>query len=188
MDFIKITTKELYGLDLDDYKDRILYVQFNPDIDSIERKDRNYLEANLLKPENWDRTINIATEIKKNRNPGMLIFASALNILLFSPTYREALVSKIGEILLKEKSNTYVFTVSTSAFKEEIANWEEKSDNLIMTRMEKPMRLFLKILRMKDVEFLKKEIEVPASKQMLMKIKEVSESSRNRIIPMLSKM
>jgi len=49
------------------------------------------------------------------------------------------------------------------------------------------MRLFLKILRMKDVEFLKKEIEVPASKQMLMKIKEVSESSRNRIIPMLSK-
>jgi len=84
MDFIKITTKELYGLDLDDYKDRILYVQFNPDIDSIERKDRNYLEANLLKPENWDRTINIATEIKKNRNPGMLIFASALNILLFS--------------------------------------------------------------------------------------------------------
>ena len=188
MDFIKITTKELYGLDLDDYKDRILYVQFNPDIDSIERKDRNYLEANLLKPENWDRTINIATEIKKNRNPGMLIFASALNILLFSPTYRELLLSKIGEILLKEKSNTYVFTVSTSAFKEEIANWEEKSDNLIMTRMEKPMRLFLKILRMKDVEFLKKEIEVPASKQMLMKIKEVSESSRNRIIPMLSKM
>ena len=117
----------------------------------------------------------------------MLIFASALNILLFSPTYREPLVSKIGEILLKEKSNTYVFTVSTSAFKKEIENWEEKSDNLIMTRMEKPMRLFLRILRMKDVEFLKKEIEVPASKQMLIKIKEVSESSRNRIIPMVSK-
>lgn len=53
----------------------------------------------------------------------------------------------------------------------------------MITRMEKSMRLFFKITKMKGVKFSKEEIEVPVSQEALKKIKKIAESSRNQILP-----
>jgi hypothetical protein len=52
------------------------------------------------------------------------------------------------------------------------------ADNLMFMRMGKPMKLFLKIGRMKEVGFQKKEKEVPISKEMFKAINEIAEATR----------
>lgn len=57
----------------------------------------------------------------------------------------------------------------------------------MFTRMEKPMKLFLKILRMKYVNYSKKEKEVPVSEEMLKEINEIAEATRKTRIPEIMK-
>jgi len=83
------------------------------------------------------------------------------------------------------KRQTYIFSVSTSAFADEIKIWEEAADNLMFTRIEKPMRLFFRVSKMKGVRFSKEELEVPVSKETLEEIREVAETTRRRTIPQI---
>jgi hypothetical protein len=53
--------------------------------------------------------------------------------------------------------------------------------------MEKPMKLFLKIERMKNVEFVKEEKEVPISEALLKEINEIAEATRKTRIPEIMK-
>lgn len=93
---------------------------------------------------------------------GILVFASALNLLLFSPTYGEAFLKKMETVLRDDKSRSYIFSVSTTSKKKEIDRLEALADNLIMTHSEQqPFRLYMRIVRMKDVPFLGEEIQVP---------------------------
>lgn len=116
-----------------------------------------------------------------------LVFGSALNLLLFSPTYKDDIIKNLTNIIKNDKSKTYLFSVSTSAFADEIKLWEEAADNLMYTRMEKPMRLFFKITKMKEVKFSREEMQVPISREILMEIKETAEATRKRIIPEIMK-
>jgi len=120
--------------------------------------------------------------------PGILIFGSALNLLLFSPTYGEAILDKIKETIVANKTRTYIFSVSTSAKAEEISKIEEAADNLIVSRAEKePFRLFIKVLRMKDMQYDSTEVLVPISPKMLNHIKKIADHSRSIVIPAISK-
>ena len=186
-EFVSKALSEIYNINLNDYKDKVIHVKFDPKIDSYENVNgNNIIKANLLKPEVWDSVIREAeNKIVKNKL-GVLVFGSALNLLLFSPTYKNILLDKINK-LLKDKTRTYLFSVSTSAFSEEIKLWEESADNLMFTRMEKPMKLFFKIERMKNVRFQSKESFVPIPQKVLLDIKRVAEATRSRIIPELTK-
>ena len=122
-----------------------------------------------------------------DEGPGIIVFGSALNLLLFSPTYGEKILRKMDVVFRKNKCRTYIFSVSTTAKKEEIAHLEEAADNLIMTRSEKePFRLFLRIVRMKDVRFSGEEIQVAMAPKSLANVKEIAEHSRKRVIPQIS--
>jgi len=70
-------------------------------------------------------------------------------------------------------------------FTEEIEHLEKAADNLMFTRMEKPMKLFFYIEKMVEVAFSKDEVMVPISKEILNEIKDVAEISRNKIVPRL---
>ena len=177
MDFVKEVMSDLYNLDISNYE--VKFIQFDPSVDKYEER-ADYLKANLLKPEVWDYVID------KYVDEDTMLFASALNLLLFSPTYKGKILDKIDEIV-KSSEGTYVFSVSTSAFGDLIKRWEDSSDNLMFTRMEKPGRLFLRVERMKDVEFSKEELEIPIPSDVLKKIKDVAEHTRSRIIPTVSK-
>lgn len=72
-------------------------------------------------------------------------------------------------------------------YAEEIKHLEEAADNLMFTRMEKPMKLFFNIEKMSEVTFSDKEVSVPISKEILKEIKDVAEMSRKKILPKLKK-
>lgn len=108
--------------------------------------------------------------------------------MLFSPTYGEAIFNKIKENIAKDKSKTYIFSVSTSAKADEISKIEEAADNLFIAHAEqKPFRLFLNVLRMKDVCYHADETLVPISPKILNHIKKIADHSRNIVIPANSK-
>jgi len=177
MDFVREVMSALYGLDISNYE--IKFIQFDPFLEKYEEQ-ADYLKANLLKPEVWDYIID------KYVDEDTMLFASALNLLLFSKTYKDKIWDKLDAIL-KSPKGTYIFSVSTNVFRDLIKRWEDSSDNLMFTRMERPGKLFLRIERMKDVKFSKEEIEIPISPNVLKKIKDVAERARTRIIPIVSR-
>lgn len=145
------------------------------------------IKANLLKPEIWNKVIEIADSMIEKRDLGTMVFGSALNLLLFSPTYKNEVIRNLENIIKNDKSKTYIFSVSTSAFADEIKLWEKAADNLMFTRMEKPMRLFFKISKMKELNFSREEVNVPISREAFMEMKDIAEGTRKRIIPEMMK-
>lgn len=145
------------------------------------------IKANLLKPEIWNKVIEIADSMIEKRDLGTMVFGSALNLLLFSPTYKNEVIRNLENIIKNDKSKTYIFSVSTSAFADEIKLWEKAADNLMFTRIEKPMRLFFKISKMKELNFSREEVNVPISREAFMEIKDIAERTRKRIIPEMRK-
>jgi len=186
-EFVKSVMSKIYKIDLEDYRRRIAYIQFDPSIDGYEVMEDNIIKANLLKPNVWNKTIKKADSIIEKNNLGSLVCGSALNMLLISPTYRENVLKNLETIIKTDKSMTYIFCVSTSPFTDEIKIWEEAADNLIYMRMEKPMRLFLKISRMRGVKFSGEEVAVPISKEILIEIKNIVNATLKRVMPVLIK-
>lgn len=191
-DFVEGAMEKIYDIKLVDYKEKLKFVEFapslEPSVSSIEKSGEGTIKANLVNPEVWDKAIEIASnQIKQKTELGTLVFASALNLLLFSRTYGEKILEKLRGVIKGDKTKTYLFTVSTTAHREKIRVLENAADNLMFTRTEKPMKLFLKIIRMKDVPFSKNEIEVPLKTEDLRTIKNLAEKSRTNLIPMIAR-
>jgi archaellum biogenesis ATPase FlaH len=179
--FLEKSLRELYNINVNDYSKKVGFIGLNLDIEDFVIQ-RNKIRANLLKSDIWDRSIN---KLEENLEKGdTLVFASALNLLLFSPTHRKELLKKLSE-MIKENKRSYLFTVSTNAFRDLIKEWEDKAENLMFTHMDSDMSLRLEVKRLenKDVE---EEVVVPLSKEKLLQIREVAESSRKRVIPKIS--
>jgi len=177
-ELVRTAMKKLYNMDLNNYHGRIVFIQFDPSADRCEKIKNDTLKANMVKPELWDEAIEKAESMLEKTDMGIMVFGSALNLLLFSKTYKNSILNKLKEVIQNDRSRTYAFAVSTSALADEIEILENVADNLMFTRMEKPMKLFLKIVRMKGVEFLKKEMEVPIPEEMLEEINKIAEATR----------
>jgi len=65
------------------------------------------LQANVVKPELWDKAIEMAEDMVEKTELGTMVFGSALNLLLFSKTYGEAILDKLKNALQNDKSRTY---------------------------------------------------------------------------------
>ncbi|MEA3432090.1 MAG: ATPase domain-containing protein [candidate division WOR-3 bacterium] len=186
--FVKTSLKRLYDLNVDEYTKKLAYIQFDHDIDTWEKGNGNTIKANLLKPDVWEEAVNEAEKLLADGGDlGTLLFASALNLLLFSHTYRKLNLDKFEKLLSEDKNRTYIFSVSTSAFREDIKRWEKAADNLMFARLEEPMKLYLRIDKMENKKVPSEEIPVPMKKEILEEIKEVAESTRKREIPKLRK-
>jgi hypothetical protein len=121
--------------------------------------------------------------------PGILLFGSALNLLLFSPTYGADILEKMKAAAQGVQGITYLFAASTTAKAEEIAELEAVVDNLIVTRSTKsPFRLYMQVIRSKGNAHLSAEIEVPFSAELLVDVKEIADHSRKKVIPLVSKL
>jgi len=139
----------------------------------------SYKDEKLLKRE---KVLNLASTKLPDEGPGLLIFGSALNLLLFSPTYGDVIFEKIKNTIVSNTDKTYLFSVSTLAKAEEIAN------NLILSRSQKkPFRLFIKILKIRDEQYDSAEVQVPISPKTLDHIKEIADHSRSKVIPAILK-
>jgi len=187
-EFITESIKNVTGLNLNDYVDKIIFLQLDVGISGLIGEGKNIIRANLVKPVIWDKALDVAADRLPKEGPGILIFGSALNLLLFSPTYGDAILDKIMETIATNKTRTHIFSVSTSAKAEEISKIEEVADNLLISRAEKePFRLFMKVLRMKGMQYDSTEVLVPISPKTLNHIKKIADHSRSIVIPAISK-
>lgn len=175
-----INVMKIFGVDLLKENDRVFYIELDPTIKDIEKIDENTIKANLVKPDVWD-------EIRKYMKGNEMVVASALNLLFFSKTYGDKIYEKLREIIKNDKNTTYFFTINSDAFRDKALGLEEVADNLMFSRMEKPMKLFLRIERMKGVKFLNKEVKIPLGKNILKSIKMEAEKGKKNLIPMISK-
>lgn len=123
--------KALYNLDMNDYQGRFLHIQFDHTIASIEEISNSRLKANLVKPENWDLLLNKAQNMVESSGPGLLFFATALNLPLSAPTYREQLLEKWQQMLRNNRSVSFIFAISTSMLEEKAHEVEAMADNLV---------------------------------------------------------
>lgn len=183
MEFTKNAMSKLYNITLEDYNRKVVLIQLDLNVNNYEIIGNNVIKANLVSPEVWNEVIERAESMIEKGSLGTMVFGTALNLLLFSPTYRNATIKNIENAIKNDKTKTYIFSVSSSAFADEIRQWEDVADNLMFTRMDKPFELFFKISRMKDADFSMEEVKVPMSKETFLEIRETAEATRKRIIP-----
>lgn len=188
-EFIAAALKRVAQVDLDDCKERVAFIELDITQEDVALAATNRLKANVVRPEIWDAAISEAYSLVPNEGPGILFFGSALNLLLFSPTYSTGVLERMKNTVQNDKQHTYLFTVSTSAQREQIAELEAVADNCIESRSVKsPFRLFMHVVRMKDSPFISDEVEVPFPSELLVEVKEVADHSRLRVIPSIRKL
>lgn len=187
--FIAAGLRKVARIDLNDYQDRIAFIELDASLDSMTPVDGNRFSANMVKPEVWDLAVQKACQLVPEKGPGILVFASALNLLLFSPTYHLGILEKLKAAAQGNASISYLLSASTTAKKEEISQVEDAASSLIETHSTKsPFRLYMQIKRIQGVPFIGDEIEVPFSPDVLKEVKEVADHSRKKVIPLVSKL
>ena len=187
--FIVAGLKNVAGLELADYEKQSVFIELDATLEGMTEPEGNHFKANLAKPKIWDASLTQACSMLPSNGLGVLIFGSALNLLLFSPTYGADILEKMKETAQNTEKHSYLFSASTTAKGEEIAELEAVVDHLIMTRSTKqPFRLFMQIERIKNAPFKPEEIEVPISENTLHNVKAIAEHSRQRVIPLISKL
>ena len=187
-DFIFEGLRQVADLNLDDFEGRYSFIELDAELKGMEVVSNHRIRANLVKPKVWEAALDAALAcLQKEEGPGTLVFGSALNLLLFSPTYGKEILETIKSTMARTDSLTFLFSVSSSAKKEMIAELEVAADNLLESHSTRdPFRLFLRVHRMKGVPFGKEELAVPISSGMLEEVKAVADHSRKRVIPLIS--
>lgn len=185
-----VNTMRVLNIDLGDYYGNVFFIELDPVISDIKLISDNHIKANFIKPKVWDESTSLANIYLSNNSSdiGTMIVGAALNLLFFSPTYGEAIYTKIKEKLERDKSKTYFFTVNTDIFKERVRELEVIADNLMFSRMEKPMKIYLKIARMRGVPFKDTEVEVPLSNEVLESIRKEAERGKKNLIPAIKRL
>ncbi len=83
-EFLSTSLRTVTGLDVANYLDRVAFIELDVTIDGMETPDGNSFKANLVKPAIWDASIEQACSLVSEEGPGIMVFGSALNLLLFS--------------------------------------------------------------------------------------------------------
>ncbi|WP_181685184.1 hypothetical protein [Halorhabdus salina] len=187
-DFVAETMAELYDVDVEEYASELSFVEFDPEMDptieAIDRPDDGPIRANLLDSAVWTEAIDSAAEPLADDGPGTLVFATALNLFLFASTYREESLDTFLRTIEREDDRTYLFTVSTSAFADEIARVESAADTVLLTEMD-DQRLQLRGVDSESVPVETDFAQVPFTPEQISTIKSVSEETRTSLIPTL---
>ncbi len=173
----------VYGLEPDEYKGQIFYIDFDPNLEAWEDVAEDQVKANLLHADSWDVMLKLAEKRLDLEKHPPIIFGAALNILLFSPTYRQEVFQKLMEIIKSDQNS--LFTISNNVFEDKMQALENAADNLIFTHSGGQMELHLRIERMKGVPFSNEDVIVPLSEHELRGMRSEAEKMRKHLIPLL---
>ncbi|AWB26290.1 hypothetical protein [Halococcoides cellulosivorans] len=189
-EFVVETIDRLYGLDVTG-DDQVAFVDFDPEMDpsvtAMESPADGPIRANLLADDVWRASIDRAVARVDGDGPGTLVVASALNLLLFSETYREEAIDTLLDAVERDDDLTRLFAVSTSAFEDEIERIEAAADTVLVSAMDDG-RLRLRGESSASVDVSTEFVDVPFSADQIESIKAVSEETRQTLIPTLKDM
>ena len=177
----------LYNLNPAEFRNRIIFIDLDPQIDTVDQIQPDMIRANILKPELLRKSIETGQHLLNSSRENVMLYGSALNILFFSHTWGDKIFAEWERLLFHEKEYTSTFSVSTSAFREKIEQLEILADNLMYTRMGKSMAMRFQIVRVKGARFEPIDVTVPLTEETLTSLKTETDRFRKRIIPMVSK-
>jgi len=175
----------IYDINLKNYVNRIYFVDFDLEGDQPVQIAENHVKTNLLKPENWQTTIDQAKNQLDAKNHPTIIFGAALNILLFSPTFGNQIFNYFKELI--ESGENSLFTISNNVFEVKMRELETRADNLLFTHSGRNLELHLQTARMKDVLFKETDLVVPLTEEELRNMRSEAERMRKHLIPLLKK-
>ncbi len=181
--FIEADLATLYDVRLSDYPDSTFFLKFDLDLDAagaeIRQAAPNILSANLVNPDAWERALEVADRSLGASEPGTLLFSSALNLLLFSPTYGERTLAWLQAQLREPRDRTCLFTVSSSALGEQIAMLEEAARNLLFAEMREPDKVLrFWVARLQEVPYSTEVVTVPLDRHTLKQMKQRADAAR----------
>lgn len=164
------------------------FVNLDVGVEKVEAVDELGIKACLARPDHWRAAMDYIVDSLPKEGPGILVFAAALNLLMFSPTYGDDIVSEMLTTM-EDTRFSVLFSAGTKPMAARVKKLETAADNLIMShKPEDVFELFMRIERMKDLRFSDEEIRIPIPSSELSSMREVAEHSRKRVIPELSQL
>ena len=177
-DFISGNLVELYGVDPAEYAQDFLHVEFDPDIEGIQEVSHDHLKANVVTPDTWALILDEADSRFEDDELGTLFFATALNLPLFSRTYRAELLETF-EDLFDAGDVTTLFCLSTSMIEDVARSVASLSDNLLFADpLDDHETLHFRVDRATDVPFSSEDLEAPFTYEQLTAVKDRSDDYR----------
>lgn len=174
-----------HNVSTNDIAGRIVYIDFDPQINDLKKVSKDELRANLLKTDVFEATIEKAQNMLPQSDSGIMTYMTALNMLLYSKTYGTAIFNKYLK-MVKDKQQ-YLFSFSNNIFADKMHEIENAADNEIYVHGTGIMRLSLKIMKMKEVPFVQDEIETPFTEELIsMHLKSIQQM-RQTLIPIIRK-
>ena len=181
----------LYGRSLQEFPDSHFFILLDAGLDSregcVEVAGSNSIRCNILNPKVWQEALALASASMEGQGP-ILIFASALNLLLMSPTYGEQFFQMLLDTIRNPGSGTYLLAVSSSILLKKIIILEQAADHLFfMDRVSGDPRLQLRAARVRDAGFFGAAVPVPAKREFVEELKNEAMASRRILIPTVSR-
>jgi len=188
--FLLESYRRVIGDDLDTYRDRIAFIALDPTVDRTGPLRGNRVAANVVVPDTWTEAIAQGREFVSPAlsadGPGVLVFASALNLLMFSPTWRRQITER-AIATMSDPALTCVFSVSEKPHPELIDRIVAAADTVIYSeRPASEFTLIMRVLRSGTARFAPDAITIPIPEEELAATREIAEASRKRIIPAIS--
>ncbi|MDR5657031.1 hypothetical protein RH831_07535 [Halodesulfurarchaeum sp. HSR-GB] len=178
-DFLAHAAADLYDYDLRESGEYV-HVRFDPDIDGVQHTGEKALRANLVDPENWEQTLDTAIESVGGGGPGILFFATALNLPLLSPTHADPLIETVGDVFDREV--TSLVCVSTSMLANRARAVGDLADTLVTASvLEAPKRLQFTVERQDGEPVESNSVEAPFDPTLLESIQQRAE--RAKVVP-----
>jgi len=182
--------REAYGIRLSEFEASTAFVYFDRTMDPYKKRimllKDGEIASNLANPDNFSRAIDLAALSLPNEGPGTLIFATAVNLLLFSESFAEAMHALLQRQLREDKRYSWLYTATTSTLVEKIASLEEAAENLLISERPEPEgRPLLRAVRARHVRWREEAVELPLDFRMLQRMRQRAKESREVNIPAL---
>jgi KaiC/GvpD/RAD55 family RecA-like ATPase len=183
--------RDLLNLDLRDFAGSHFFILFDTDLDphksAVEAAGHNALRANLVNPRAWREAVAAASAVLDGGGP-TLVFASALNLLLFSPTYGDQMYSMLLETIRNTGSWTYLLALSSSILLRKGIVLEHAADHLfVMERVPRQRYVHLRAARVRNAAFRAEAVRAPVQADFLEDLKNEAVASRRILIPLVSR-
>ena len=177
LSYFNINTAEIRG--------RIIYVNFDPKIKNYKKVKDDELKANLLNPVIFNTVLDKASNLLSASNSDILTYMTALNMLLYSRSYKNDILKKFHTLINSQSNN--LFTFSDNVFADDMTEIKEKADNVFYVHGTGIMHLGLKILSINRNSVSNIEIETPFGEEIINRHLLEIQNHRQELVPIIKK-
>jgi len=183
--------KSLHDLSLDEYPGSHFFILLDSELEqreeAVEVAGGNAIRCNLLNPKVWEEALAVASASMEADGP-ILVFASALNVLLMSPSYGEQFFMMLLDTIRNTGEWTYLLAISSSILKKKIIVLEQAADHLfLMQQVARGRQLQVRAARVRGAPFHVEPVLLPRQVGLIKQLKEEAVASRRILIPTVSK-